>query len=251
MISFEDHVAQHLASLPDQLTLLLSERFRQDQVVELHHLVPPAIAEALNKQALRLLEASAKRRDLTLAETGGTPRAYQSVGRDVIRQDNGSITRLFESDAIRDYLSDIAGERLHKVPYAAEEYIVNAQMRAGDTHGWHWDDYSFALIWMVEAPGATQGGRLEFITDTVWDKDDPRACLEHYLTRREVRSRYIEAGTCYLMRANTTLHRVAPLTENGRRAVIVFTYASDADLVDPTISHETMEKIYAAEVAAA
>jgi hypothetical protein len=36
-----------------------------------------------------------------------------------------------------------------------------------------------------------------------------------------------------------------------RRTVIVFTYASDIDLTDPNISHETMEQIYAEELQAA
>lgn len=248
---FEQLVEAHLASTPRQLTRLLAGQFEQDHVVKLEHLLPPAAQVQLHEQAVRLLERSAKRRDIEMAATGGTPRAYQSVGRDTIRADNGPVTWFFESEAVRSYLSTIAGEPLHRVPYEPEEYIINSQHRSGDTHGWHWDDYTFALIWVVEAPDCMDGGRVEFIPNTVWDKENPRQCLEQFVTDNEIRSRYIESGTCYLMRANTTLHRVAPLLGGSRRVVIVFTFASEADLTDSTISHETMELIYAQEAAAA
>lgn len=248
---FDQKVHAHLAATPRQLTSMLTERFRQDAVVQLEDLLPTELVGALRDQALRLLGHAGQRRDLELAATGGTPRNYLSVGRDIIHAERGAITRFFESDIIRAYLSEIAGEPLHRVPYAPEEYIVNSQHRSGDTHGWHWDDYTFALIWVVEAPGWADGGRVEFMADTVWDKDRPREQLEQLLTTRELRSRYVRSGTCYLMRANTTLHRVAPLSGKSRRTVIVFTYASQADLTDSSISHETMEQIYAAELVAA
>ncbi|PTW60587.1 hypothetical protein C8N35_104212 [Breoghania corrubedonensis] len=251
MKNFETALNEHIALIPAQLTELLAERFRAESIVAMKHLVPMGIANILHEQALRVLAASAARREMELAVTGGTPRAYHSVGRDTIAAQRGPVTDFFESDALRAYLSRIAGEKLFKVPYAPEEYIINSQQRPGDTHGWHWDDYTFALIWMVEAPTPWEGGRVEYVPDTSWDKADPKGCLERTLKTREVRSRYFEAGTCYLMRANTTLHRVAPINCGTRRTVIVFTYASEADLCDPNISHETMEAIYAPEVEAA
>ena len=248
---FEQFVETHLASIPRQLTTILADQFENNHVVQLEHLLPVEAQIQLHEQAERLLEQSATRRDLEMAATGGTPRAYKSVGRDTIHADDGPITWFFESEAIRKYLSTIAGETLHRVPYQPEEYIINSQYRAGDTHGWHWDDYTFALIWVVEAPDCMDGGRVEFIPNTVWDKDQPRECLEQFVAGKEIRSRHIKSGTCYLMRANTTLHRVAPLLGGSRRVVIVFTFASEADLTDSTISHETMELIYAQEAAAA
>ncbi len=251
MDRFDRRVSEHLASLPTQLTDMLAEKFRTEAVVHIGHLLPADLVDELHAQAQGLLLESARRRDLEIASTGGTPRAYLSVGRDAIFEDDGLITRFFESETVRDYLSTIAGEPLHKVPYRQEEYIINSQAQSGDTHGWHWDDYTFALIWMVEAPHCMHGGHVEYMSRTRWDKDNPRACLEDLISSREVRSRYIPSRTCYLMRANTTLHRVAPLTHETRRTVIVFTYASEADLTDSSISHETMEEIYSAELEAA
>ena len=251
MNRFDRRVSEHLSALPKQLTDLLAEKFRTDTVVQLEHLLPADLVDDLHDQALSLLSESARRRDLEIAATGGTPRAYLSVGRDAIFEDKGSITSFFESEVLRDYLSAIAGEPLHKVPYLQEEYIINSQAQSGDTHGWHWDDYTFALIWMVEAPDCMHGGHVEYMSRTRWDKENPRECLESLISSREIRSRYVRSGTCYLMRANTTLHRVAPLTHETRRTVIVFTYASEADLTDSSISHETMEEIYSAELEAA
>lgn len=251
MNSFEYKVAAHLSAIPNQLTQFLADQFRKETIVQIEHLLPAELSVRMQDQALRLISHSANRRDLEMAATGNTPRAYRSVGRDSIRQENGPITHFFESGAIRDYVAQIAGEPLHKVPYQPEEYIINSQEKSGDTHGWHWDDYTFALIWVVEAPHCMAGGRVEFIPDTEWDKEKPRECLEKLVESREIHSRYIKGGTCYLMRANTTLHRVAPLIGDTRRTVIVFTYASTADLADQTISHETMEQIYAPEMSVA
>ncbi len=250
MNTFDQQVADHLAAMPPQLTQMLAAQFCAETIVQIDHLLPSGLAATMQRQALRLIAGPATRRDMELAATGNTPRAYRSVGRDLIHTEHGPITAFFELNVIRSYLSEIAGEPLHKVPYEPEEYIVNSQEKSGDTHGWHWDDYTFALIWLVEAPHCMSGGRVEYIPDTEWDKEKPRECLERLIATREIRSRYIKSGTCYLMRANTTLHRVAPLAGDTRRTVIVFTYASTADLTNASISHETMEQIYAPELEA-
>lgn len=251
MESVEQCIRGHLSSQPNQLKKFLSSDFRENDIAVIEELLPLDLKQALHCEAIELLEASARRRDLVLEATGGTPRAYASVDRDTIFEGGNIIKTIFESEAVRQYLSEIAGEPLHKVPYRPEEYIINSQEKSGDTHGWHWDDYTFALIWIVQAPDHLAGGRVEYVPATDWDKNNPRRALVDVLNEREVRSRHINSGCCYLMRANTTLHRVAPLTGDTRRTVIVFTYASDLDLTDPNISHETMEQIYAEELQAA
>lgn len=249
-MNFDQRLEEHNSSLSPQLQKMLKEQFKEEGVVQIEHLVPPDLAGEMHGQAKRLLNKNAKRRDLNLASTGNTPRHYRSVGRDVVRSDNGIITAFFESEVIRRYLSGIADENLNQVPYEPEEYIINSQEKLGDTHGWHWDDYAFALIWMVDAPHPLAGGRIEYVNNTAWDKLNPEKCVVDILSSRKVESIYVNSGTCYLMRANTTLHRVAPLTEETQRTVIVFTYASASDMADTSISHETMEAIYSPEIAA-
>ena len=241
-------IADHLSQQPAQFVDLLATEFSQTHVVPLSDLLPENLKSAFREEATQLLQSDAKRRDLTIESTGGTPRHYQSVGRDTIREQGTVIPAVFSSPNVLAFLSKVAGEQLHPVPYEPEEYILNSQNQTGDTHGWHWDDYSYALIWIVEAPDPLAGGRVEFIPHTNWNKEAPREALCEILKTREIHSRYIEAGSCYLMKANTTLHRIAPLTSNTRRTVVVYTFASEADLSDETISHETMEAIYAAEI---
>ncbi|PLW74927.1 HalD/BesD family halogenase [Cohaesibacter celericrescens] len=241
-------ISDHLGQLPEQFLKLLSAEFSSSHIVAITDLLPSHLKTAFHEEAARLLQQDAKRRDLTIDSTGGTPRHYQSVGRDVIKEHGTVIPAVFTSPDILAFLAQIADEPLHRVPYEPEEYILNSQNQTGDTHGWHWDDYTYALIWIVEAPDPLSGGRIEYVPQTQWDKDAPRDALNSILQTREVRSRYVEAGTCYLMKASTTLHRIAPLTSNTRRTVVVYTFASEADLSDETISHETMEAIYNAEI---
>jgi hypothetical protein len=230
---FEYDVKLHLKNLPSDVTSDLHQEFQQNQVVKLGELVSPKIESLIQSEARALLAQHGKRRELTLKATGGTPRSYTSVDRDNIHQHNGSIKRFFESETVRAYLGDIVGEPVFRVPYAPEEYIINSQNQSGDTHGWHFDDYTYALIWVVDAPGPFDGGRVEFVNFTEWDKAAPRQQLIS-----------LPAGCCYIMKARYALHRVAPILNDATRTVIVFTFASQADLDDQTISHETMEQIY-------
>ncbi|MGU9951548.1 MAG: hypothetical protein ACNYPH_04445 [Gammaproteobacteria bacterium WSBS_2016_MAG_OTU1] len=116
----------------------------------------------MKQEALSILEKDGRSRDLNVATTGNPPRAYQSVGRDTIKQQCKLIPAFFESSDVLELLSTVAGERLYRVPYELEEYIALAKLT--------------------------------------------------------------------------------------RRTVIVFTYANEHDLSDKTISHETMESIYAPEI---
>ncbi|MGK6311189.1 hypothetical protein ACMGEZ_28765 [Variovorax sp. DT-64] len=52
------------------------------------------------------------------------------------------------------------------------------------------------------------------------------------------------------MKTNTTLHRVSPLTENSNRIAIIYSFATENDLIDPSIEHGTMEVIYPKDTAA-
>ncbi len=241
---FESGVQLHLQGLSSDVTMDLRTQFQRDQVVKLGQLVPPNIVSQIQSEARNLLAQHGKRRDLTLKATGGTPRSYTSVDRDNIHHHNGSIRSFFESEAVREYLGDIVGEPVFRVPYEPEEYIINSQNQSGDTHGWHFDDYTYALIWLVDAPGPFDGGRVEFVNFTEWDKAAPREQLVSLLCERTVQSLHVPAGSCYIMKARYALHRVAPILNDATRTVIVFTFASQADLDDQTISHETMEQIY-------
>ncbi len=247
--SFEERVREHLAGIPGHERERLAAAFAREGLVHLGKLLPPDLAAAMNEEAVWLLENHGRRREVVLPTTGNTPRSYRSVARDYIARWGGIIPCFFHSEAIRGFLAEVAGERLHKVPYEPEEFIVNALEAAGDTHGWHFDDYSYALVWVAEAPDPMLDARVEYIPGVRWNKEDPEGQLKELLATRPVRSLYVEPGTCYLMQTRKTLHRVSPLADHCRRTAVIFTYANDHDLRDDSITHETMEAIYEPEIA--
>nr|WP_139790143.1 hypothetical protein [Halomonas sp. BC2] len=142
-------------------------------MVIMHDLLPEDIKQSIASEARQLLDKESERRELIVEQSGGTPRSYNSVGRDIIRKEGVYIPAFFDSKEILNFLSTIIGEKIHKVPYAPEEFIINSQSKRGDTHGWHWDDYTFALIWVVDEPDILSGGRVEFVPRIKWDKEKP------------------------------------------------------------------------------
>jgi hypothetical protein len=243
-------ISKHVERMDHNYKARLAQTFKEHHVAIIDDLLPADLFERMRQDAQRLLRTEARRRELTIRESGNTPRAYTSVGRDAIAADAGVIPAIFQNDAVRDFLSEIAGERLERVPYQPEEYIVNSQSLPGDTHGWHWDDYSYAFIWVLEAPDPLLGGRVEFVPRVEWEKGDTETYLRNVLSKRQTRTAYIQAGQCYLMKTDTTLHRVTPLTGETTRSVAIFTFASPADMLSTKITHTSMEEIYP-EVAAA
>ncbi|AAU18539.1 hypothetical protein I6G76_15470 [Bacillus cereus] len=247
--NFDQLIQDHLNGFSEGYTQNLQNEFTENQVVILDKLIPEPLKAGIYAEAKYLLSEHGSRRDVVNIEvTGNTPRHFNSVGRDSITDNAKLIPAFFNSKVIKDFLTKINNnETLHAVPYQPEEYIINSQQVTGDTHGWHWDDYAFALIWIVEAPQKGDGALIEYVPNTEWDKNDPKNCVQKVLNTHEVNTLYVPEGACYLMKANTALHRVTPLTGDSRRTVIVFTYASNEDF-NKEITHETMEQIFSKEI---
>ena len=199
MKNFEAAAREHLPCLDGRLDALRAD-YADDTMVVIRDLLPDDLAAAMAAEARMLLERASQRRDVVIEQSGGTPRAYQSVGRDAIRAQGAFIPAFFDSPAILDFLGKIVGERLYRVPYAPEEFIINSQCKPGDTHGWHWDDYSFALIWVVDEPDVLSGGRVEFVPRIGWDKNNTDPLLRRTLACEAIRSLHVPAGCCYLLR---------------------------------------------------
>ncbi|MEU6674041.1 hypothetical protein [Streptomyces sp. NPDC046925] len=137
-------------------------------------------------------------------------------------------------------LAIIAGEPVLECPYEPERYVITELRHSGDTHGWHWDDYSFAVVWVVACPPVEHGGFVQCVPRTHWNKADPQ--LHRQFIGRSIHSFELGPGDLYLLRADTTLHRVYPLTR-GRRLIVNMGYASRADL-GKSVSHETMDSLW-------
>jgi hypothetical protein len=208
--------------------------------------VPSDVKSAVGREALELVERSGVRRELRFAETDNTPRRMRNVRSEAITSGGQVIPTIYASQALLDLLSSVAGEEVILCPYEPERYLITSLENKGDTHGWHWDDYSFALVWVIECPPADDGGFVQCVPNTQWDKSNPQ--VNRAIVSRPIYSIELQPGDLYMMRTDTTMHRVYPLSK-GRRTILNMGYASTADL-SKNITHETMDSLWAATAAA-
>jgi hypothetical protein len=222
------------------VTTEVRARFARDGFADLSAAIPAGVRAQVDEEVTAALDAHAERRDVHIAATGGTPRRYRVVGRDTLAATCPSAASFYRAPELLALLSEIAGTALVPVPYVPEELIATRLEAAGDTHGWHWDDYGFALVWVLRAPPPDGGAALEFITGVPWCKTESR--IDAILAEREPVRAHVASGTVYLLRADTTLHRVAPLRRAARRDAVCFSYAAAHEL-SREVSHETLEAI--------
>jgi len=158
-----------------------------------------------------------------------TPRVMATVGGRVIKRESPFLTAMYASSILAPLVSEIAGRQVFPCHDPNEWMVINWLEGPGKTHGWHLDDPAYAMVIFVEAPQPGQGGEAEFITD--WRR--LCQCLDHD-PERDVESvvqgcrelglinvKTHAAGDAYLLRADRCLHRVAPITSEGVRRVIL------------------------------
>ena len=129
------------------------------------------------------------------------------------------------------------------MPHEPEEILISRMAEPGDSHGWHWDDYPFAVIWLVEAPPAEDGSTMGLHPQHQMGQGGiPR--IEEHLATHEIRRINPATGTIYLLKADTALHRVAPIIREGAvRTALIFSFATPAD-AEREVSHESMADVY-------
>ncbi|GAB3157530.1 hypothetical protein GCM10027290_58730 [Micromonospora sonneratiae] len=199
-------------------------------------LAPPSVKEAVAAEVQAVIDAAGVRRDLEIAQTDNSPRRMRNVGQADIFEFSKIIPQVYAAEPLLQAISAVAGESVHPCPWEPEQYIITCLEKDGDTHGWHWDDYTFALVWVVEAPPVSDGGFVQCVPGTSWNKDHPD--VNRQLVNRPIYSLELFPGDIYLMKTNTTMHRVYPV-KSGRRKIINMSYASTSDL-SLTVDHRTM-----------
>ncbi|MFF3227097.1 hypothetical protein ACFYV7_30170 [Nocardia suismassiliense] len=195
----------------------------------------------MRSEAETLITHHGIRRDLTLSATGHTARRMRNVRRREINKYSTAVPAVYSCTELRGMLGQITGEAVLECPYQPEQYVITELSADGDTHGWHWDDYSFALVWIIECPPLADGGFVQCVPHTTWNKADPQ--LHRQFIDNPIYSHELLPGDLYLMRTDTGLHRVYPI-RSGRRLIINMAYASQTDL-NKQISHETMDTLWA------
>lgn len=224
-VEMRDHLTSWLAP---STVFDLENKFARDGFLKVRDIVSDDSRKAVKIEVLRLLGQHAERRDLFLETTGKTPRFMSVVKSEFIAEESELITALYRSDSLVNVLGQIAGEALFPCPSKDEEFLITRQEKTGDTHGWHWGDFSFALIWIIDTPPIEYGGMLQCVPHTRWDKSDPH--IHEYLCVNPIATYGFQPGDIYFLRTDTTLHRTVPLTADAQRIILNMTWAAQKDI---------------------
>lgn len=210
----------------------LRQRCERDGFIIVREAVPDNLRQAVREEVFRLLDEHAERRDLRLATTGNTARRMSVVQSEKIGASSPLIRAIYNSPALRRILHGVAGSPMISCPSIDEEFLITRQDHPGDTHGWHWGDFSYALIWIIEMPPVDAGGMLQCVPHTRWDKQNPR--IHEHLCNNPIHTYAFKTGDLYFLRTDTTLHRTVPLIRDGLRVILNMTYAGQTDHVPTT-----------------
>jgi hypothetical protein len=202
--------------------------------------VPESVKAAVASDVKDLVEKAGIRRDLRFRQTGDTPRRMRNVRQEAIHAHSDIIPTVYSEILNHGVLDHVAGEEVLPCPYLPERYVITSLEQNGDTHGWHWDDYSFALVWVIECPPVQYGGFVQCVPNSQWNKSDPQ--VNRILANNPIYSMELAPGDLYLLRTDTTMHRVYPI-EQGRRSIINMAFAAHRDF-EKQISHETMDDLW-------
>jgi hypothetical protein len=213
-------------------TWQLRQQFERDGFIIVREAVPDELRQAIRAEVFRLLEEHAERRDLRLATTGNTARRMSVVQSEKIGAGSELIRAVYNSPSLRRVLHSVAGAPMLSCPSIDEEFLITRQDHPGDTHGWHWGDFSYALIWIIEMPPVEAGGMLQCVPHTRWDKENPR--INEHLCSNAIRTYGFRSGDLYFLKTDTTLHRTVPLNRDGLRIILNMTYAGHTDRVPTT-----------------
>lgn len=237
-----DLLTRHLARSFDEARLAeLAAKFRDEHIVPLRGFCPPELFPAIRDEACDIIERFGRTHELVFEITDNTPRNMTTVGQPVIKSEGPLIDAFYFAPVLLEVLGKIVGDRLHTCPYAGEHYVISRLDKSGDTHGWHWDDYTYGLILVLEAPHYTDGGFVQAVRNTSWNKQNPD--VYGALLSSEVRSYALEAGDAYVVKTNTTMHRVHPIRGAGRRTIVNMTLVTDDDLTRQ-LTHETNDALF-------
>ncbi|WP_419421254.1 ArpA protein (plasmid) [Legionella sp. D16C41] len=212
----------------------LSEQFSRHGIVKIPNIVSEKLKKNIHNEIYGLLEKHAERRDLLLKTTDNTPRYLSVVRSELIEEYSLLIKEVRENQALLEFLAKITQEKLLTNVKEDEKFVITKQEFSGDTHGWHWGDYSFALIWIVEIPPVDCGGMLQCVPHTSWDKESPD--LYQYFCDNPIYTHSFVPGDVYLLKADTTLHRTLPLRYDATRIMLNMTWASIRDEANPFLT---------------
>lgn len=185
----------------------------------MHHVPFPAfVSEAffpdLKAEVDRLLGHS-RRRDFLMECMDSSPRRMNVVNGHTIERMSTLIPALYKAPQLLDFLSHVVGERVLPLTDDIDRYVINQLQRSSDTFGAHYDDYPLWFVLIMESPDFEGGGYAELAPNGVLSDLDVNPIKLP-----------LKAADAYLLKTDTTAHRVAPLKVDALRTAINFAYTT-------------------------
>lgn len=229
--------------LRNQLITELSEKFHINGIVDVTAFFSQDAINGLCDHAILAYEKYGKRKDFISLHGGKTPRNMFTVSKSNIDLAGDAIKEFYNDPAQCELLSQIGKEKVSCLTYENEKYIINGLGMENDTHGWHFDDYSYALVLIIRTPPVQYGGCVEYVPNSNnstqrAEFDDINSILSSHVVNR----RWFPDKTLYLMKSMTTLHRVTPISENHNRLSLALSYANESD--NNVNSHTSVTDLY-------
>jgi hypothetical protein len=152
-----------------------------------------------------------------------TPREMSTLGGAKILKEAPTIWSLYCHYELRNLIERIAGTKVYSCLHPNEFMVANFLNSPGATHGWHLDDPAFALIIVLEASSAEDGGSLEFIPNWfefcsqigAFSDEKVGPLVERARADNLIQVRHHLSGDAYFLRADRSLHQVTALRREG------------------------------------
>lgn len=193
------------------------EQFWRDHCCYLPGFLSPLGLQVLREE-VRRLRASTVRKDFLMECMDDSPRHMHTLGANYIHE-LSSLIPMFHLDAhFRRFLTNMYGDRVCSPQTEVDQFVLNDLQRKGDTHGAHFDDYPIAVVIAFEVPPPGTGGDVEYV---------PNAENLRALESDAVRRLRLEPGDAYVLKTDTSAHRVAPLSADVARTVVNFVFSTE------------------------
>lgn len=131
---------------------------------------------------------------------------------------------IYNDEDLRAFLCGVLNvDAVH--PYADDLSSINVHFAAaGKELGWHFDNSSFAVTLLLQAP--TGGGRFEYVPSVrTAEQAEAYAWIDAILDgTAEVKTLDFKPGDLVLFRGRDALHRVTPTEGEVTRLLVVFAY---------------------------
>ncbi|WP_157535120.1 HalD/BesD family halogenase [Nocardia inohanensis] len=220
-----DTARKHLDGVDPAALTHARDRLAETGIARLGFLLPYRVKRSLAAEALTLVEHH-RNWESPAPETEPARRRAIAVEHNEVTARGHCIPALYDCEPLRHKLTVIATEPVLPCP-APRRFAVTRRHHDDSPTRWHWDDYAFTLVLVVECPPLEEGGFVQTVPHTRPDRRHTE--INRTLTRNAIHSWELNPGDLYLLRADTTLHRVHPF-DHGRRTTIHMTFASTADL---------------------